>query len=737
MNNLSSENAYNIAIAGNPNSGKSTIFNRLTGSHQHVGNWPGKTVKCEQGYYTFNATTFNVVDLPGLYSLAAYSGEEEIARTYLLGANPDLVLVVLDATNLERHLYLAIQIVELGLPVVLALNMSDLVDKQGRLIDCETLSMHLGGVPTIRVAANKGHGIEALKNAIWKRATASKSNGHRYITPLELEYPADIERELSKLEPYLESVKGYYDRLHPRWLALELLTNGKQLIQGMRSDKPSKTVLEEISASKIRLKKSLQEGVEFHIADVRYAEVSRLTQIILDTDNARPETMPERIDRIVTHPVLGIPIFLAVMYLVFRLVVNVSAPYMDWIDAVVSGPLTSWSVAVLTSLGAPDWLWALIVEGVIAGVGGVLVFLPSLIMLFIFIAILEDSGYLSRAAFVTDRFLSFLGLSGRSFVPLILGFGCAVPAIYATRTLENRRDRILTALMIPFMSCSARLPVYVLFCIALFGKRADQVIWGLYALGVAIAIGTGWVFSRTVLKSDEGREFVMELPRYQLPTPSSIWEHVSRRTRDFIEGAGTVILLASIVIWVLLHIPLGVTSLKESAFGRASTAIAPLFEPAGFGTWEASASLMSGLVAKEVVVSSMAEIYLGSTHETANPDQQVIEQLDGIATGFVSATIDAGREMFETLTPGINIFPDRSEAQARDIALSTVLMRTFSPAAALAFLVYVLLYTPCVATLGVIRSEFGGRWALFSALYQTGIAWVGATAVFQIGTLLR
>jgi ferrous iron transport protein B len=737
MNSLSTENAFNIALVGNPNSGKTTIFNRLTGSHQHVGNWPGKTVKCAQGCYKFNAATFNVVDLPGLYSLASYTGEENITRSYLLETSPDLILVVLDSTNLERHLYLAIQILEMGLPAVLALNMSDLADKQGHLIDSEALSMHLGGVPTISVTATKGIGIEALRTAIWKQAEASKTNGHRSNKAMELEYPADIEQELSRLEPYLHSVRGFSSCLNPRWLALESLTNGKQLIQGMSRDEASKAVLEAIGASKKRLHASLQEGVELHIADVRYAEVDRLTQIILNTENEIPETISERIDRVVTHPVLGIPIFLAVMYLVFRLVVNVSAPYLDWIDAVVSGPLTQWSTAALTALGAPTWLRALIVEGVIAGVGGVLVFLPGLIMLFIFIAILEDSGYLSRAAFVMNRFLTFLGLNGRSFVPLILGFGCAVPAIYATRTLENRRDRLLTALMIPLMSCSARLPVYVLFGIALFGKRADQVIWGLYALGVAIAIGAGWLFSRTVLRSDEAREFVMELPRYRLPTPSGLWRHVSARTRDFIEGAGSVILLASIVIWILLHVPFGATSLKESAFGRASTAIAPVFEPAGFGTWEASASLMSGLVAKEVVVSSMAEIYLGSPLETANPDEQVIEQVGGIAAGFISATIDAGSEMLETLTPGINIFPGRPEAQPRETALSAVLMRTFTPAAGLAFLVYVLLYTPCVATLGVIRSEFGGRWALFSALYQSGIAWIVATTIFQIGTLLR
>jgi ferrous iron transport protein B len=335
-----------------------------------------------------------------------------------------------------------------------------------------------------------------------------------------------------------------------------------------------------------------------------------------------------------------------------------------------------------------------------------------------------------------NRFLSFLGLNGRSFVPLILGFGCAVPAIYATRTLETRRDRLLTALMIPLMSCSARLPVYVLFSIALFGRRADQVIWGLYALGVAAAIGAGWVFSRTVLKSGQANEFVMELPRYRMPTLSSLWGHVSMRTRDFIEGAGTVILLASVVVWGLLNVPLGTTSLEESVFGRTSAAIAPVFEPAGFGTWQASASLMSGLVAKEVVVSTMAEIYLGSPLDTLDPNPRFGEQLAGIGYGFIAASADAGREVLETLTPGVRLFPAAAEGQVRETALGAVLSNVFTPVAGLAFLVYVLLYVPCIATLSVIRSEFGARWALFSALYQSGIAWVAATLVYQIGQLV-
>ncbi|MGD8633541.1 MAG: ferrous iron transport protein B, partial [Anaerolineales bacterium] len=718
------------------NAGKTTIFNQLTGANQHVGNWPGKTVACEQGRYTYEAETFDVIDLPGTYSLAAYSGEENAARSYLLENPPDLVLVVLDATNLERHLYLAVQLLETGIPAILALNMSDLADKRGQRIDPDLLSKQLCGVPVQKVIAKKGVGIQALRRAIWEEVALHACNGHRSNGSLQLAYAEVVERELARIESRLGRASGVPAQFQLRWLALELLTDGRCPLDGLSAGEGTAALREAISGGRERLRAALPDGVEFHVADVRFEKVGRISETVLDGADAPSDSISDRIDHIVTHPVFGVPIFLGVMYLIFRLVVNVSAPYLDWIDAVVSGPLTAWSAAALTTMSAPAWLQALIVEGVIAGVGGVLVFLPGLIGLFIFIAVLEDSGYLARAAFVMNRFLTFLGLNGRSFVPLILGFGCAVPAIYATRTLESRRDRLLTALMVPLMSCSARLPVYVLFSMALFGRRADQVIWGLYALGVTVAIGAGWVFSRTLLRSERAHNFIMELPRYRLPTLSSLWGHVSRRVRDFIEGAGTVILLASVAVWVLLHIPLGVNSIEESAFGRASQVIAPVFKPAGFGTWEASASLMSGLVAKEVVVSTMSEIYIGSPLDAMDTDASFPDQLVGIGTGFVSATIDAGREVIETLTPGIVIFPSDLAEPARQTALSGVLTRVFTPAAGLAFLVYVLLYIPCIATLSVIRSEFGLSWALFSALYQTALAWVAATSVYQLAMLV-
>jgi ferrous iron transport protein B len=386
-------------------------------------------------------------------------------------------------------------------------------------------------------------------------------------------------------------------------------------------------------------------------------------------------------------------------------------------------------------VAAPGWIEGLIIEGVIPGVGGVLTFVPGLMALFFFIGLLEDSGYLARAAVVMDRFMGALGLRGRSFVPLILGFGCAVPAIYATRTLESRRDRILTSLLIPLMSCSARLPVYVVFGLAFFGRQADLVIWGLYALGVVMAAFAGAVFSRTVFRTPQPSPFLLELPAYSMPDLRGLWRQIARRTGSFIRNAGTVILAASVIVWLLLNLPLGVQSLQESWFGGISAAVAPVLEPAGFGRWEPAGSLMSGLIAKEVVVATMSQIYLGAELNSGlDTESSLLTDLRSTAVGFVSASAAAGREMVEVLTPFVDVFP--AETQVEDTMLSSALRQFFTPLSALAFLVFVLMYIPCIATLGALRGEFGWRWAWFAALWQTGGAWLLATIVYQGGRIM-
>lgn len=558
------------------------------------------------------------------------------------------------------------------------------------------------------------------------------TSNQRYF---EIDYGDLIETEIDHLQGLIRKHPGIYNEYDPRWLAIKLLEGEQDIADRIKTLRGGEEILEAASASVSQLNVLMPEGVEIAIVDRRYGFISQLVEKVLDTPSEPPTTLSERIDLVVTHPLLGVPIFLAVMYLVFQLVANVSTPYLDWIDGLIRGPVTNWIAHLLNLISSPLWLEGLILDGIIAGVGGVLVFIPGLAVLFFFIGLLEDSGYMARAAVVMDRFMRFIGLRGKSFVSLVLGFGCAVPAIYATRTLGNRRDRILTSLLVPLMSCSGRLPVFVLFSLAFFGREANYAIWGLYILGVFVAAIAGLVFSRTIFRSQEESTFVIELPAYSMPSLKNLWFHISLRTGQFIRYAGTVILGASVVIWILLNLPLGTSTLKDSWFGRISNVIAPAFRPAGFGSWESSGSLVAGFVAKEVVVSTMSQIYIG---EERGDDIQVsstfTEDIQGIGVGFFSATIEAGKELVEVLTPGFTIFQTEEEAEAT--ALSEALRDVFSPLSAVAFLVFVLLYVPCVATLATIRGEFGWKWAAFSAVYQTGAAWIISVMVYQIGRLL-
>jgi ferrous iron transport protein B len=551
----------------------------------------------------------------------------------------------------------------------------------------------------------------------------------------EINYGDRIEAEIDHLKGLIRKHPQITNEYEPRWLAIKLLEGEQEIADRVKTLRGGGGILDAAAESISKLSQLLPEGVEIAIVDRRYNFISQLVEKVLQTPTEPPSTFSERIDQIVTHPFLGVLIFLAVMYLVFQLVANVSTPYLDWIDGVVRGPVTSWIARLLDLFRSPPWLEGLILDGIIAGVGGVLVFLPGLAVLFFFIGLLEDSGYMARAAVVMDRLMKFVGLRGKSFVSLVLGFGCAVPAIYATRTLRNRRDRILTTLLVPLMSCSGRLPVFVIFSLAFFGRQANYVIWGLYALGVIVAAIAGFVFSRTILKTGEESTFVIELPAYSMPSLKNLFLHIYLRIGQFIRHAGTVILVASIVIWILLNLPIGASSLRDSWFGRMSNVIAPIFQPAGFGSWESSGSLVTGFIAKEVVVSTMSQIYVGEERgEEIQEEFSLAEDLRGIGIGFYNATIDSGKELIEVLTPGLRIFD--TEEETDDIALSEALQDVFSPLSAVAFLVFVLLYVPCVATLATIRGEFGWKWAAFAAVQQTGAAWIIAVIVYQIGRLL-
>lgn len=550
---------------------------------------------------------------------------------------------------------------------------------------------------------------------------------------LTINYGPEIEAELSNLVDLIERRPALTRRYNPRWLAVKLLEDEADMVSRVAAADGGAAIVAQAKQGMARISQIYGDSADIAIADARYGYINGLTRQVLSTSPLDRYTLTDRIDRVVTNRIVGLPIFLVVMYVVFKLVIDVSAPFLDWVDFVFSGPVTRWADSLLTLTSAPDWLRSLVINGAIAGVGGVLVFVPGLFMLYLFLTLLEDTGYMARVAFMMDKVMSFVGLHGKSFIPMILGFGCAVPAIYATRTLENRRDRIATGLLVPLMSCSARLPVYVVFGLAFFPHHADLLITGLYVLGLVLAGLVGWVFVRTVFKDRGEAAFVLELPPYRLPTWRGLLNHTWQKTKEFVYKAGTVIFAVSVILWFLMNLPWGVENQRDSYFGRVSAVIAPIFKPAGFDKWEVSGALVTGFIAKEVVVSTMAQIYVGGDQAQIIEETTFGQDLGDIIARFGTATIDSGK-MLVSLIPGVDLVGEEEESE--DTALSAALRSAFAPLTALAFVVFVLIYTPCVATLGAIRAEYGGRWAFVSAFYQLTLAWVVATLVYQSGRFL-
>lgn len=551
----------------------------------------------------------------------------------------------------------------------------------------------------------------------------------------KVNYGSDAEAEIEHLVELIGQHPNLAARFNPRWLAIKTLEGEADIVERLEQLPGGADVLAQARQSRARIETVYGDSVDIAIADARYGFIHGLTRQVMDTSQLTRYTLTDRIDRIVTNRLLGLPIFLAAMYVMFTLVVDVSTPFLDWVDAVFSGPISHWATQLLSLVSAPEWLHALVLDGIIAGVGGVLVFLPGLFVLYFFLTLLEDSGYMARVAFLMDKVMSFTGLQGKSFIPLILGFGCAVPAIYATRTLENERDRIATGLLVPLMSCSARLPVYVVFGLAFFPGHADLLITTLYFLGIVLAAGVGLIFSKTILKSSPDTMFALELPPYRLPTLKGLLMHTWEKSKEFVQKAGTVILVVSIILWFLMNLPWGVQNPRHSLFGQVSAAAAPIFAPAGFDKWEASGSLVTGFIAKEVVVSTMSQIYVGEAEaeETSASQKTFGEDVGDIIVGFGTATLDAGKILI-SLIPGVDL--TGTEAETDDTALSAALTANFTPLAGLAFLVFVLVYTPCVATLGAIKSEYGWNWMVLSAGYQFVLAWILAVLVYQGGYFL-
>jgi ferrous iron transport protein B len=562
---------------------------------------------------------------------------------------------------------------------------------------------------------------------------------------LHVEYGPEIEEAIAAIECAIAASPAVADEFPARWLALELLENGDDLRTRIAALEGGPGVIAAAEDAMETLSQHHGDNAQVAVAGGRYDWVQEVAIEITLAGESDAPTRSDRIDRVVTHPLTGVPIFLFAMWAVFKLTADVAAVFLDWIDAVVNGPIARWVASAIGAVGFGDtWFEDLMVDGVVAGVGGILVFLPVLIALYMALAVLEDSGYMARAALVMDRVMRRLGLPAKSFLPMLVGFGCTVPAIYATRTLERRRDRILTGLLVPFMSCGARLPVYVLMAAAFFPNRRGMVVFGMYLLGVAVALVLGFVANRTVMRATTALPLMLELPSYRRPTLRAVWFHTWKRTSSFVKDAGTIILATSIVLWVLMAIPIGGgsfadTDIEDSAFGRTAQLAAPVFEPAGFGSWEATGALATGFVAKEVVVTSMAQIYGTDGVEADEGNPSFAEDIAEVGSGFVRALSDTALAVPGIV--GIDLLDDETETGS--VGLIAAVTEGFDAAsggrgalAALAFCVFVLLYTPCVAAVAAARRELGSRWMWTSIIGQTALAWSMAVLTYQVGRLL-
>lgn len=712
-----------IAVAGNPNAGKSTLINAITGSRLSVGNWPGVTVEKKSATFDFQGHKITLFDLPGTYSLSPYTQEEVIARDYLVREKPDVIINVVDATNLERNLYFTLQLLELGIPLVMALNMHDEAAQKGFSIDIDKMASILGCavIPTV---ATKGEGVGCLMET-----AVSFANTDEAHLPGIISYGEDIEKAIAAVAEHLNDHPDILAGSLPlRWMALKIIEGDARAIEDYKVAPYTASV----EMATRHLRSAHGEDLEALMADIRYGMAAGLTRETLSKPEKRKRELTERIDAIVLNRYIGIPIFLLAMWLIFKLTFDISGPFTDWLDEVITGPLMRWATALLAAVSAPDWIVSLVTDGIIAGVGAVLVFLPPIFTMMFFITLLEASGYMARAAFVMDRLMHTIGLHGKSFISLLLGFGCNVPAIYATRTLENPRDKALTALIIPLMSCGARLPVYMVFTAAFFSTYAGTVLWSLYILGIVLAILMGLLFKKTLFRG-EAPVFIMELPPYRMPTAKSLMIHTWEKGKHYLIKAGTWILAISVFVWFGLNLPWGVESKKDSYMGKTGQIIAPVFQPLGFGTWEAATSLLTGVVAKEIVISTMGEVYIAKAEEKKKETPSFGEDVREIAVSFGGAFVEAGKNVFSTF----GIATLSAEEDEETAGLRSVLAKTFTPLSAYAFMAFVLLYLPCFIVLVAMRHEFGTwKWAGVTVAYQTVLAWVVAFIIYQGGRIL-
>ncbi len=719
-----------VALAGNPNSGKTTLFNNLTGTRQKVGNYPGVTVEIKEGVCRHDGFRLDVVDLPGTYSLTAYSTDELVARDYVIDSHPDVVVDVADASNLERNLYLAVQLIELGVPMVIALNMSDVADAQGFSVDLERLSQLLGDVPLVRTVGHRNRGTDELLDAV-----VAVGTGRHPVRQVPVPYGRELDEEIAKLAALLDPCRQLLAPRTPQWVALKLLEGDPRVRERIEADCPdASAVLEAADSATRHLVSVFGDSPEVVVADRRYGFISGACQEAVRATIESRHVLSDRIDAVLTHPVLGLPIFLGLMYLVFFLTFRVGQYPMDGLEWLFAN-LGAW-VAGLWPAGADSVLKSLLVDGIIGGVGGVVVFLPQILILFLAIAALEDTGYMARAAFIVDRWMHKIGLHGKSFIPMLIGFGCTVPALMATRVLENRRDRLTTMLVLPLMSCGARFPIYVLLTGALFARRwRAPVMMAYYLVGIAVAVLLAKLLRSTLFRG-ETTPFVMELPPYRLPTAKGMLIHTWDRGRMYLRKAGTLILAASIVLWALTSFPKPAeppAAAAAPAEGAAAEAGMTEAGAPGAGASEAPAEAGDTAAAEEARRAAELEYSVaGRIGKALEPVTRPLGFDWRINTALLGAF--AAKEVFVAQMGIVHALGEEADPGA----LKRQLRARYTPLQAAAVMLFCLLGFPCMATVAVMYSETRSwRWTLLQWGGLTAVAYLLTLILYQAGTALH
>lgn len=701
-----------VALVGNPNCGKTSLFNVASGSSEHVGNYSGVTVEAKTGHLNYKGYRINLVDLPGTYSLTAYSPEELYVRKHIIEKTPDVIINVVDSSNLERNLYLTTQLIDMNIQMVCALNMYDDLEKSGSILDYKHLSVLLG-VPMVPTVARTGKGIDKLFDMVIEIYEHSDDLSedkslHQICHHIHVNHGPVLEKYIDNLKVMIQQDEQIRYKYSTRFLAIKLLENDEDVEKIVAALPNGKDILTQREKDENNIREELQESSESAITDAKYGFIEGALKETYQESPLEKERTTSLIDKVVTNKIWGFPIFFVILYLIFQGTFTLGQYPMDAID---------WLVGQLGDVIAtymPDGsLKDMLVDGVIGGVGAVIVFLPNILILYFFISLLEDSGYMARAAFIMDKIMHKMGLHGKSFIPMIMGFGCNVPAIMASRTVESPRSRLVTMLVTPLMSCSARLPLYLILTGAFFPKYASLVMLCIYALGIVMAIILARVFSKFLMKGVD-TPFVMELPPYRLPTAKAILRHTWEKGKQYLQKMGGIILLASIIVWFLGYFPHQPNETKEqqqenSYIGRIGRGMEPVIKPLGFD-WKLGISLITGVGAKELVVSTLGVLY---SDQTPKADEQ-----KAAASG-------------EELQPGTD---DAQEDE--DYGLQQALSKSITPLTAISYMVFVLFYFPCIATIAAIKNESGSwKYALFAVGYTTVLAWIMAFLVYSIGNL--